>query len=78
METNPPRQQAPEDWAREVVGDLLRSKPPIAVRRGCLAVVMWIVSCIAPTWLLDIMFWYTAQLGDFKGALRNEEAKKNR
>lgn len=77
-ETNPPRQTGRENWAREVVQDLLRSTPSIAVRRGCLATVMWIVSCVAPTWLLDIMFWHTAKLGDFKAALKNEEDKKNR
>lgn len=76
-ETNPSKQQVREDWAKEVVGGVLRSNPPIAVRRGCLSVVMWIVSLVAPTWLLDMMFWHTAKFGEFQKALRAEETKKS-
>lgn len=77
-ETNPPGQHSREQWARSVVGDLLKRNPPVAVRRGYLAEVMWWVSALFPIWLLDWMFWQTCRFGEFKKKLQAEESKKER
>lgn len=77
-QTIPKGQHTRERWAAAVVGDLLKANPPCAIRRGSLATVMWLVSLFVPTFLLDLMFWRTSRLGQFKANLRRQETLKKR
>ncbi|KAF2169414.1 hypothetical protein M409DRAFT_65087 [Zasmidium cellare ATCC 36951] len=77
-ETNPAGQHSRERWAREVVGDLLKTNPPAAVRRGYLAESMWWLSALSPVWLLDLMFWQTCKFSAFRTRLQGDDSKKER
>lgn len=65
-QTNPPGQHSRGDWARKVVSDLLKRNPGPYVRRGYLAVVLWLISIFIPSWLLDLGHSRHAQLDKLK------------
>ena len=76
--TNPPGQHMADRWASAVVGDLLRSNPPVYSHRGYLATTMRIVSWILPVWLGDWLFTQSADLDKLKTILGSEASKKDR
>ncbi|KAI7721078.1 hypothetical protein KC353_g1652 [Hortaea werneckii] len=53
---NPPGQHTRERWAKAVVDDILRSRPPSHVRRGYLATTLYLVSLLMPFWVLDWLY----------------------
>ena len=64
--TNPPGQHTREAWAKKVVSDLLQRNPSPFIRRGYLAIVLWLVSIFVPVWILDFGHERHAQLGKLK------------
>ena len=76
--TNPPGQHTAEKWAKAVVNDLLRSSPPVYIRRGHLATTMQFVSWLFPVWMFDWMFTLSSDLGKVKSMLALQETKKDR
>lgn len=75
-QTHPAGQHTRERWAQNVVGDLLRKDPPIAIRRGNLAEIMWWMSAILPSWVHDWIFWQSCKFGEFTAKLNALESKK--
>lgn len=74
-ETNPAGKHSRERWAKEVIGDLLKSSPPSHVRRGYLARTMWLVSWLGPFWVLDWLYAQVGDLGKLKSALAAQDTK---
>ena len=75
--TNPPGGHDRHVWAKRVVGDLLRSSPPRQVRRGFLAVIMWMVSHLVSSVIIDFLFTQSSDLGKLKKMIEAEEGKKH-
>jgi hypothetical protein len=71
--TNPPGGHSREDWAKRVVRDLLRRNPPRFIRKGYVASVIWLVSAIVPTWLLDYAFLQRAKLAELKKIVASQD-----
>jgi 1-acylglycerone phosphate reductase len=76
-ETNPPGGHARELWAKRVVNDLLKSNPSPYVRRGFLAILIWLVSIWVPRWMVDFGFSQAAELPKLKKALKEQERRKS-
>lgn len=65
-QTNPPGQHTREAWAKKVVNDLLQQNPNPFIRRGYLAIVLWLVSIFVPVRIIDFAHKQRAQLGKLK------------
>lgn len=76
--TNPPGQHTGDKWAKAVVNDLLRSSPPVYIRRGYLATTMQFVSWLLPLRVFDWLFTLSSDLGKLKSMLALQEIKKDR
>ena len=63
-------------WGKVVVGDLMKKNPPIIIRRGYLATVIWLMSVLVPTWMFDKMFAHTAKVTELKAKIRTAEKAK--
>ena len=55
-DTNPPGLTPARGWAKKVVSDVLKANPPAHVRRGYLAITMWLINWLMPFWMLDRLF----------------------
>ena len=75
--TNPPGQHTSDRWAASVVSDLLRSKPPVYVRRGYLATTMQFLSWLVPRWVFDWLFTKSSDLKKMKSKAALQEDKKD-
>jgi len=73
-QTNPPGKHSRQRWAKEVVDDLLTSSPPWHVRKGYLAITMWLVSWLVPYWVLDYLYGQVSELSKLPSSLH--ESKK--
>ena len=76
--TNPPGQHTSDRWAKSVVSDLLRSKPPVYVRRGYLAATMHFASLLVPRRVFDWLFTMSSDLQKMKSRAALHEDKKDR
>ena len=76
--TNPPGQHTADRWAKRVVKDLLRSSPPVHVRRGDLGTTLHLASWLFPVWLFDWLFTLSSDLAKLKGTLATQDTKKSR
>lgn len=74
-ETNPPGQHSREAWAKKVVNDMLQRNPSPYIRRGYLAIVLWLVSIFVPTWIIDFGHAQHAQFGKLKRLMQEENIK---
>jgi hypothetical protein len=76
--TNPPGQHSADRWAKGVVKDMLRSSPPVYIRRGYLATTLYLVSWLFPVWLFDWLFTQSSDLWKLKSTLASRNSKKAR
>jgi len=65
-ETKPPGGHSRDLWAKRVVNDLLKTNPSPYVRRGFLAVVLWLISIWVPSWIIDYGFLQSTGLVKLK------------
>lgn len=70
-QTNPAGAHSRAPYAKDVVNDLLRrgGSPPAHIRRGFLALTMWIMSALLPYWVLDWLYSRTGELDKLKSIL---------
>lgn len=66
-ETNPSGGHNRELWAKRVVSDILRKNPKRYVRRGFLALLMYIASIWVSAWVFDWAFARTCKLDELRG-----------
>jgi hypothetical protein len=74
-ETKPPGGHSRDAWAKRVVNDLLKANPNAYVRRGFLAVIVWLVGVWVPWRLLDYGFSRASDLGKLKKIVEEREQK---
>lgn len=73
--SNPPGLTPAREWAKGVVGDLMKKNPPAHIRRGYLSITMWIVNWLMPWWMIDRLFTQSSGIGILKELLGKEQKK---
>ncbi|WPH00744.1 Hypothetical protein R9X50_00357400 [Acrodontium crateriforme] len=68
-QSNPAGLTPAREWAKGVVADLLKTNPPIHIRRGYLSITMWIVNWLMPWWMMDWLFTQSSGTGTLQKLL---------